>query len=82
MGFFKKKFHKIDPKVDFVRHIPTLAQVTHNFQLGIYWRLSKRYEKEEIDTDPYKLAYAVVYNLTQDENGLNSLNDFPKNHAD
>jgi hypothetical protein len=82
MSFLKRIFHKNGPVNDFARHIPTLAQVTHNIQLGIYWKLSKLYENKNMGVDPHKLAYAVVYNLTQDDNGLNSLNEFPKQYKD
>jgi hypothetical protein len=68
--------------MDFARHMPALAEAGHNISLGIYWRLSKRYEKEKREVDPYKLAYAVVYDLTQNEEGTRSLGDFPIQHKD
>jgi hypothetical protein len=70
-------FGKRNPQSDFARHMPVLAEAGHNISLGIYWRLSKRYEKESREVDPYKLAYAVVYDLTQNESGTRSLGDFP-----
>jgi hypothetical protein len=77
MSVLNRFFGKRNPQSDFARHMPVLAEAGHNISLGIYWRLSKRYEKENRGVDPYKLAYAVVYDLTQNENGARSLGDFP-----
>lgn len=61
--------------------MPALAEAAHNISLGIYWRLSKQYEKERPEADPYKLAYAVVYDLTQNGEGTRSLGDFPTKYS-
>jgi len=82
MGIIGWLFGKRDPKTDFARHIPALAEATRNIELGIYWRLTKQYEKENKGVDLYKLAYAVVYDLMQDESGKRSLGDFAEKHAD
>lgn len=68
-------------RTDFSRHMPVLAQAAHDILLGIYWRLSKQYEKENIEADPHKLAYAVTYYLTQNKSGNDSLGDFPRDHS-
>ena len=82
MSIFKRLFHKKDPAADFARHIPVLSQVTQNIRLGIYLKLSKEYNKSYIDVDPFKLAHAVVYNLTQDEEGLNSIKEFSQKNME
>ncbi len=80
MGLLDRLFGNRDPQADFARHIPVLAEVGHNISLGIYWRLSKRYEKQKTEVDPCILAYAIVYDLTQNDNGARSLGDFPLQH--
>jgi hypothetical protein len=80
MSLLDRLFGKPDSRTDFSRHMPALAEAGHNISLGIYWRLSKRYEKENRKVDPYKLAYAVVYDLTQNEEGMRSLGNFPTQH--
>lgn len=82
MSLLSRLFRKRDSQADFARHIPVLAEATHNISLGIYWRLSKQYEKQRTEVDPYTLAYAVVYNLTQNEDGARYLGDFPTQHRD
>lgn len=82
MSFLDRLFGKRDSRNDFSRHVAALAEAGHNISLGIYWRLSKRYEKEKGEIDPYKLAYAVVYELTQNEEGTRSLGDFPIQHQE
>jgi hypothetical protein len=56
--------------------MPALGEAGHNISLGIYWRLSKQYEKQKREVDPYKLAHAVLYDLTQREDDTRSLGDF------
>jgi len=82
MGLLGRIFGRRSPRADFVRHIPVLAQASHDISLGIYWRLSKRYENEITDVDPHTLAYAVVYDLTQNDNGSRDLGDFPAQNRD
>ncbi len=62
--------------------MPILAEAAHNISLGIYWRLSKRFENQKREADLYKLAYAVLYDLTQNESGTRSLGDFPRHNRD
>lgn len=76
MSLLNRIFGKANPHEDFARHMPVLAEAAHNITLGIYWRLSKRYEKENKQVDAHKLAYAVVYDLTQNEDGTHSLGNF------
>ena len=71
-----------DPQVDFARHMPVLADAAHNITLGLYWRLSKDYEKKKKKVDPHDLAYAVVYELTQNTGGKQTLGDFSTKHRD
>ena len=82
MSLLHRLFGKHDSHTDFARLMPALAEAGHNISLGIYWRLSKRYEMENREVDPHKLAYAVVYDLTQDEEGTGSLGDFAKQHRE
>jgi hypothetical protein len=82
MGLLGRLFGKREPKTDFARHVPVLAQASQDIELGIYWRLSKKYEVENHGVDPYTLARAVVYDLLLNENGTRSLGDFPERHAD
>ncbi|MHB8581192.1 MAG: hypothetical protein ACYDA4_15220 [Ignavibacteriaceae bacterium] len=77
ISFLKKIFQKTDPYADFAQHIPTLIDATKNIQLGIYFKLSKQYKKTYMHIDTDKLANAVVYNLTLDDDGLNTLDNFP-----
>ena len=71
-----------DPQVDFARHMPTLANAAHDITLGIYWRLSKEYEKKKQKVDRHDFAYAVVYELTQNAGGKKTLGDFCTKHRD
>jgi hypothetical protein len=77
-----KESRPTHPEPDFSYHIPTLAQASHDITLGIYWRLSRQYKKEDLEVDPCTLAYAVVYGLTQNEGGLRELEDFPFEHSE
>jgi hypothetical protein len=79
---FGKPDPQPDPQVDFARHMPVLADAAHNITLGIYWRLSRVYEKKKKRVDPHDLAYAVVYELTQNEKGKQTLGDFSTKHQD
>jgi hypothetical protein len=86
MSLFSRLFGKPDPQpdpqVDFARHMPALADAAHNITLGIYWRLSKVYEKNKRRVDSHDLAYAVVYELTQNKEGKQTLGDFCTKHRD
>lgn len=77
-----KESRPTHPEPDFSHHLPTLAQASHDITLGIYWRLSKQYKEEDLEVDPYTLAYAVACALTQNEGGLRGLEDFPFRHSE
>jgi hypothetical protein len=82
VGILSRLFGRRDPATDFASHLPVISQAVHDFQLGVYWRLSKRYESENLGKDAYSLAYWVVYDLFVDEEGKRSLHDFAEQNAD
>lgn len=60
----------------------TITDAVHQIKLGIYWRLSKKYEQANAGKDGYTLAYAIVYELFLDEDGKKSLGEFVPNHLE
>ena len=62
--------------------IRAMLDAVEQIKLGIYCRLSKKFEKAGICKDGYSLAYAVVYEIFADEAGKGSLGDFVLYHRE
>jgi len=78
MGIFSKLL-PIQNRKDPVR---ALVEAVEQIKLGIYWRLSRKYENAAMGRDGYSLAYAVVYEIFADEAGKASLGDFVPNRSE
>src|SRR5437867_3966180 len=78
MGLFSRLFGPPVPRDPVIAILESLRQI----KLGVYWRLSKKYEAANLGKESYTLAYAVMYDLFMDVDGTRSLGDFVPGHAD
>lgn len=62
--------------------VAVIIEAIRQIKLGVYWRLSKKYEAAKLGKEGYTLAYAVTYELFMDAEGASSLRDYVANHAD
>lgn len=62
--------------------VAVIMEAIRQIKLGVYWRLSKKYEAAKLGKEGYTLAYAVTYELFMDVEGARSLGDYVAHHAD